>query len=183
MKAPELSRVVRLSDVGGAARAEHVEAGPSERAALVERFGLASLDRLEADLTIRREAAGIRVQGRVRADAAQLCVVSGEPVPIDVDEPLDLLFSTHAANGRPDEEIELSETDLDVLPLESEAIDIGEAAAQSFGLALDPYPRAGDEVLSEARKRLLTEDEAEARAAAEKAARNPFRVLKGGLED
>jgi uncharacterized metal-binding protein YceD (DUF177 family) len=183
MTAPEFSRVVRLSEVGSTFRTEHIEARPAERAALVERFGLATLDRLQADLSVRREAAGIRVQGRVQAEAAQVCVVSGEPVPTSIDEPVDLLFSTHAPASRPDEEVELSETDLDILPLEGEAIDLGEAAAQSFGLALDPYPRAADDALAAARKRLLTEEEAEAQAAADKAARNPFRVLKGGLEE
>jgi len=183
MTAPEFSRIVRLSDVGTAARPERLEARPAERTALVERFGLASLDRLEADLTVRREAAGVRVQGRVRAEAAQVCVVSGEPVPTTIDEPVDLLFSSHAPASRPDEEVELSEGDLDIMPLEGESIDVGEAIAQSFGLALDPYPRASDEALAEARRRLLSEEEAEARAAEEKAARNPFRVLKGGVED
>jgi len=178
--APEFSRVFRLSDIGSAPRAERIEARPAERAALVERFGLASLDKLEAELTLRREAAGIRVQGRVRADAAQVCVVSGEPVPVRVDEPLDLLFAPDAGPTRPDEEVELGETDLDVLPLEGEAVDVGEAVAQSFGLALDPYPRASDERLAEVRHRLLTEEEAAARADAERAERNPFRVLKGG---
>lgn len=183
MNAPEFSRVVRLSDLGSAPRAEHVEARPAEREALTARFGLASLDRLEADLTLRREAAGIRLQGRVRADAAQVCVVSGEPVPTTVDEPVDLLFSAHTALTRPDEEIELSETELDILPLDGEAIDLGEAAAQSFGLALDPYPHAPDEALAAARKRLLSEEQAAMQAAADKVARNPFRVLKGGLEE
>lgn len=182
MTTPELSRVVRLSEIGTAARAEYIEANESERAALVARFGLASLDRLAAELSVRREAAGIRVKGYVKATGAQVCVVSAEPVPFETDEPVDLLFSTHATSAKPDDEVELNETDLDVLPLEGEAVDLGEAAAQSLGLALDPYPRASDEVLAEARRRLLTEEEAEAQAAADKAACNPFRVLKGGRE-
>lgn len=180
---PEFSRVVRLSEVGSAPRTEHLTAGPAERAALVDRFGLASLDRLEADLKVRQEAAGVRVTGQVRADAAQVCVVSGEPVPTVVDEPVDLLFARDVPDARPDEEVELGEGDLDVLPLEGEAVDLGEAVAQSFGLALDPYPHASDEVLAAARRRLTTEEEAEAQAAADKAARNPFRVLKGAAED
>jgi len=183
MTAPEFSRIVRLSDIGGTPRAEHVEAKPAERAALVERFGLDSLDRLEADLTVRREAAGVRVKGRVRAEAAQVCVVSGEPVPAKVDEPVDLLFADDIAPTNADEEIELSEGDLDILPLEGEAIDLGEAVAQSFGLALDPYPHAPDEVLATARRRILSEEEAVVQAEADKAASNPFRVLKGGLEE
>ena len=179
MTTPELSRIVRLSEIGSAPRPEHIEARPAEREALVERFGLASLDRLEADLTVRREAAGVRVKGRVKAVAAQVCVVSGEPVPTRIDEPVELLFASDAPTAKPDEEIELGERDLDVVPLEGEAVDLGEAVAQSFGLALDPYPRASEEVLAAVRQRLLTEEEAEARAEADKAARNPFRVLKG----
>ena len=182
MTAPELSRIVRLSEIGSSPRPEHIEARPAERDALVERFGLASLDRLEAELSVRREAAGVRVKGRVKAAAAQVCVVSGEPVPAEIDEPVDLLFASDSPTARPDEEIELGERDLDVLPLEGEAVDLGEAVAQSFGLALDPYPHASDEVLAAARQRLLTEEEAEARAETEKAAHNPFRVLKGGTE-
>lgn len=179
---PEFSRLVRLSDIGSMPRPERLEANAAERAALVDRFGLASLDRLHADLTVRREAAGVRVKGRVQAEAAQVCVVSGEPVPAPVDEPVDLLFATDSPAARPDEEIELAETDLDIVPLEGGTIDLGEAVAQSFGLALDPYPHASEEVLAAARRRLMTEEEAEAQAEAEKAARNPFRVLKGGLE-
>jgi uncharacterized metal-binding protein YceD (DUF177 family) len=174
----ELPRIVRLSEVGSAPRSERVEATPAERVALVERFGLDSLDRLEADLTVRREAAGIRVKGQVIGQAAQLCVVSGEPVPIQIDERLDLLFAADAVSAA--EEVELNETDLDVLPLDGESVDVGEAVAQSFGLALDPYPRASDERLAEVRRRLLTEEEAATRAEADRAERNPFRVLKGG---
>jgi len=180
---PELSRIVRLSEIGSAPRPEHIEARPAERDALVERFGLASLDRLEADLTVRREAAGVRVKGRVTAAGAQVCIISSEPVPAKIDEPVDLLFASDSPTAKPDEEIELGERDLDVVPLEGGSVDLGEAVAQSFGLALDPYPRASDEVVAAARRRLLTEEEAEARAEAKKAARNPFRVLKGGAGD
>jgi uncharacterized metal-binding protein YceD (DUF177 family) len=179
---PELSRIVRLSEIGSAPRPERIEARPDERAALVERFGLATLDRLEADLSVRREAAGVRVKGRVHAEAAQICAVSGEPVPTSIDEPVDLLFASDVPTARPDEEVELAEGDLDVLPLEGESVDLGEAVAQSFGLALDPYPRAGDDVLAAARQRLLSEEEAAAQAEADKAARNPFRVLKRDAE-
>lgn len=179
---PEFSRVIKLSDIGSASRPERIEAQPAERAALAERFALASLDRLTADLTVRREAAGVRVKGRIQADAAQICAVSAEPVPAAIDEPVDLLFASDSPTVRPDEEIELAAADLDIVPLDGEAVDIGEAVAQSFGLALDPYPRAPEAVLAAARAKLLSEEEAEALASAEKGAGNPFRRLKGGTE-
>ena len=183
MTPSELSRVVKLSEIGNGPRAEHIEAGPAERAALVTRFNLASLDRLVADVTVRREAAGVRVKGRVIAHGAQVCAVSGEPVPAKIDEPIDLLFASNSCPTRPDEEIELGEGDLDILPLDGEGVDLGEAVAQSFGLALDPYPRASATVLASVRQRLLSEEDAAAQADAEKASRNPFRVLKGGAKD
>ncbi len=179
---PEFSRIVRLSEIGSAPRPERIGAKAAERAALVDRFGLASLDTLDADLTVRREAGGVRVRGRVQARAEQICAVSGEPVPAVIDEPIDLLFASEVPKTRPDEEVELGEQDLDVVPLEGEAVDLGEAVAQSFGLALDPYPRAAEAVLAAVRARLLSEEEAEALAAAEKGASNPFSVLKGGAD-
>lgn len=181
MTTPEFSRVVRASEIGTGLRQEHVEAKPAERAALAERFGLMTLDRLEADLGVRREAAGIRVTGRVTAVADQICVVSGEAVPARIDESVDLLF-TEVASGRPDEEIELSESECDLLPLEGDWVDLGEVTAQTLGLALDPYPRLPDaeEALGAARRHLISEEEAAAREVAEKAARNPFSVLQGG---
>src|SRR3546814_2274235 len=60
---------------------------------LTVRFGLSSIDRLDADIALSREAAGIRARGRVRAAVSQICVVSGEPVPVALDEPVDVLFT------------------------------------------------------------------------------------------
>ena len=179
---PEFSRTVRAHEIGSTPRTEHLVAKPVEREALARRFNMIDLARLEAELTIHRDAAGIRVRGRVSGEGHQSCVVSSEPVPARVDEPVDLLF-TDAAPVEPDEEVELSEGDCDVLPLEGDILDLGEAVAQSFGLALDPYPQADAATLAEARRHLTSEEEAAAREAEEKAARNPFAVLKGGRKD
>ncbi|MCA3255548.1 MAG: DUF177 domain-containing protein, partial [Alphaproteobacteria bacterium] len=134
------------------------------------------------ELKVRREAAGVRVSGRVTGRGAQPCAVSGLPVAAAIDEPVELLFAEGLDPARPDEEIELDADDLDVLPLEGGAVDLGEAAAQSFGLALDPYPRAAESELAAARARLLSEEAAAAQEAADKAARNPFAALKGGRD-
>lgn len=177
---PEFSRTVRADTVGTAPRREAIEADEAERAALAQRFGLAAVDALTATFEVRREAAGIRASGRVAARVVQTCVVSGEPVPASIDEPVDLRFVeglAPAADG--EEEVELSADDCDLLPLEGGRIDLGEAAAETVSLALDPYPRADAAVLEAARATLLSEEEAEAREAAEKAARNPFAKLLG----
>jgi uncharacterized metal-binding protein YceD (DUF177 family) len=105
----------------------------------------------------------------------QSCVVSGEPVPAHVDEPLELRFEP-LDEGR--DEIELEADALDVMPVDGDAIDLGEALAQALAVALDPYPRAAPDVLAKARQLLMSEEEAEARAEAAKASANPFAALK-----
>jgi uncharacterized metal-binding protein YceD (DUF177 family) len=177
--APEFPRPVPLSEIGEQKRLHQIEAGPRERESLCRRFGLLSLTSLSAELDVRREAAGIRVKGSVRAVAVQPCGLSGEAVPADIEEPVNVLFAPPApeapAAQKLDEEVELDAGDLDVLPLEGNLVDLGELAAQTFGLALDPYPRAPDALTEEERRLLVSEDE-DARAS--RAARNPFAVLK-----
>lgn len=173
---PEFARSVRLHDIGTAPRREQLTATAAERAALVRRFDLLTLDALTATVDVVREAAGVRVRGRLSASGAQPCSVSRDPVPFALDEEVDLRF---VEGGEPaGDEIELSEPDLDTLPIDGETLDLGEAVAQTLGLALDPYPRGSDEVRAAAAGFVISEEEAAARAAAAKAAANPFGVLR-----
>lgn len=153
-------------------------ADAEERAALAERFGFASLDRLEATLDLSRTPAGARVVGRLQADVVQSCVVSGQPLPVSVDSEMAVDFIPFDSPGG--DEVELSADALDTMAIEDDAIEPGEAVAQSLLLALDPWPRAPDADLVAARAHLLSEEEAEARHATEKAAASPFAVLKRG---
>ena len=174
----ELSRPVRVRELSQAPRRERVTANPTERAALARRFDMTALDRLDADLEVRREPGGFVVSGRVLAEGSQPCAVSGEPVAARIDEPVALRFSPSAAPEG--DEVELESADLDVLPLDGETIDLGEIAAQSLGLALDPFPRLADTALADIRRRLLSEEEAAAQVEAERTGTSPFRVIKGG---
>lgn len=142
MTVPELSRPVRLDTIG-AGRTIEVEALPYERAALMARFELQSLDRLTAEWRLAAVVAGVEAEGRIEAMGAQACVTTGEPVPFELDAAVSLLFVA-ARVGEPDEEVELSDADLDTLPIEGGVVDVGEATAQSVALELDPYPRAPD---------------------------------------
>ena len=177
----ELSHPVPLHDIGTRSNHHSITARPTELAALTARFGLARLDHLSAELDVRQDASGIRVTGKVSGHAVQICVVSGTDVPVAIDEAVDLLFARISTTGI--EEIELSAPDLDVLPLDGELIDLGEVAADTLGLALDPFPHASETEIAEARARLMNEEEAARLAAEDSASRNPFRVLKGGKDD
>lgn len=141
-KVPEFSRPYRLDAIGGEPRAVHIEADEAERAALAERFGLVSIATLEADATIRREGVRVWAQGRLRGRGVQSCVATGDPIKARVDEPFSLRFDPEGEAAG--DEVELDEADLDLLPYEGGSIDLGEAVAQGFSLALDPFPRVAD---------------------------------------
>lgn len=143
MTEPEFSRTVRLDALGTTPNSLTISAGEAERAALAQRFGLLALDTLEADLTLLSEGAAVTLTGRLRARATQACTASGAPVQAAIDEPLVLAFHPPAGE-RAEAELELGESDMDVLFHDGVAIDVGEAVAQSLALALDPYPRAHD---------------------------------------
>lgn len=181
MSIAEFSHLVALHDIGNRSNHHSITARPAELAALANRFGLARLDQLSAELDVRQDASGIRVTGKVSGHAVQICVVSGADVPVAIDEAVDLLFARISTTGI--DEIELSTPDLDVLPLDGESIDLGEVAADTLGLSLDPFPHGSETEIAEARIGLIDEDVAARIAAEDSASRNPFRVLKGGKDD
>ncbi|MFN2473410.1 MAG: DUF177 domain-containing protein [Sphingomicrobium sp.] len=119
-------------------------ADESERAAVAKRLDLVALDRLEAHVTLHRDGRTVRCDGRVKAQLAQACIASGEPVPGAVDEPFALAFMPAPQIHEPEAEIELGQADLDTVFHDGAAIDLGDAITDTLGLALDPYPRGPD---------------------------------------
>lgn len=161
---PEWSHIVRAHDVGGTPRREMLEADAAARAAVAARFDLLALERLTAAFELRREAGGVRVRGQVHGQGDQACVTTGEPVPFLRTEAVDLLLTEVAPDG---DDVELVDSDLDIDIIDGDIIDLGEIAAQSFALGLDPYPRSP----GAAAPGVISEDEA-------RLASNPFAVLK-----
>ncbi|MEX2628887.1 MAG: DUF177 domain-containing protein [Tistlia sp.] len=138
----KFSRPFNLRELGERPVRRSVEADAGERAALAERFGLLGLERLTADLTLRRLRGGsvVRVAGQLSAAATQRCIVTLGPVPATLDEAFELDF-------QPAVEEEATEVVLDAEveepePLTGDRLDLGELVAQQAALALDPYPRA-----------------------------------------
>jgi len=154
---PEWSRPERLDTIAHDERTVTIEADEGERAAIARRFDLVAVDRLAAGLTMRRDGAGILVTGRVTAAVVQACSVTAERLEVAVDEPVLVRFVEPATD---EEEVELSADALDTIEIEGGAIDLGEAAAQTMALALDPFPRGPNagKVLKEAG--VIGEDEA-----------------------
>lgn len=129
-----------------------LSAGEEERKTIAERLGLPSLDRLEAHVTLEREGPRVHAEGRIRAALEQSCVASGEPVAEAVDEAFEILFLPAPQPQSPDEEIELSAEECDVVFYDGAAIDLGSAVADTLALVIDPYPRSAsaEAVLKEA---------------------------------
>ncbi len=142
MTETEFSRPVRIDTLGEQPRPMTIEAEPRERAALAARFGLIALDRLEAGVTLRRIAEDVAVHGTLQASLVQACVASALPVPAVLATSFDILFRPRAQAVGAEEEIELSESEMDVVFYDEAEIDVGEVVAETLALALDPYPRA-----------------------------------------
>lgn len=138
MTGPEFARPERLDAIGAGERSVSIAADAEERRLLAGRFGMIAIERLAGTFTLRREAAGIRVRGHVTAALTQPCSVTGDPLPATVDEPVDLMF---VAEGEQGDEVELSDDSIDTVFHDGGAIDLGEVAAETMALALDPFPR------------------------------------------
>lgn len=117
-----------------------IEATTEERAALAARFGLGAVETLHAEITLDQRPRAIRATGRLTAAIQQPCAISGEDFPVAIDEPIDLRF-VEAGQRAPSEaeEIELEADDCDEIEYTGEMFDLGEAVAQTLGLAIDPY--------------------------------------------
>jgi uncharacterized metal-binding protein YceD (DUF177 family) len=154
----EFARPQRIDTIGGEPRAVEIEADAAERAALAKRFELVGIDRLTGQFTIRRDAAGILVEGRVEAALTQACSITGDPLPATVGESVNLRFVPEDQAGH--DEVELGDQDIDVIPYDGGAIDLGEVAAETMALALDPFPRGPNAEAALKQAGVLSEEEA-----------------------
>lgn len=141
---PEFSHPVRMDTLGNEPRQIELEANAAERDALARRFGLASLDKLSATATLLRNGDEVIASGRLTAKVTQSCVATDVPVPAAVDEEFKIIFRPQPARASEEDEIELSEGEMDVVFYDGAAIDMGEAVAETLSLSLEPYPRAPD---------------------------------------
>ena len=161
---------LRLDHLRDGARLELV-ADDAERKEIAQRLGLDSLFCLEAHAVFSRKGEIVRVQGRLAASLEQSCVVTSQPVAAHVDEPFELIFMPELKDAAPDE-VELGDSDCDIVFYDGSVIDLGSAIADTLALSLDPYPRSAgaDAALKEAG--VLTESEASPFAALAKLKRS-----------
>ncbi len=126
----------------------------AECEALKARFDLADLQSLSASVGIEKKVMELVLAGTIEAVVAQTCVVTLKPVTSSLNVPFERHYrrrDEHEKMIKAGHAASLDEDDADVEILDGDDIDLGEAVAEEFFLALDPYPRSAgaDLVLEE----------------------------------
>ncbi len=129
---------VRLHQVG-AGLTRTLEPDAAARARIAKALDLASLDAFAAEMTLAPAPGGWRLSGRVKASLAQICGVTLEPLPIEVDAPFSLSLA-ETAEEEPDEIVITLEDESPDL-IEGGQVDLGQYAVEQLALRLDPFPR------------------------------------------
>jgi len=175
--APEFSVIVALDSIGEDDRSIDLSANEDERAALTRRFGLVSIDSFSAHVVLSWLKPGkvLSVKGRISAHVTQSCVITLDPVPAEIDEEIDLVFSQNPE--RTADIIDPNEAEM----LDGEEIDTGEVVSEELSLSLNPYPRRADidagSVELGPGARLLSEEAAQEDARETVKKNNPFEAL------
>jgi uncharacterized metal-binding protein YceD (DUF177 family) len=140
--AAEFSRQIPADQIGVQETTREIVANATERAKLAERFGLLALDRLSAEVRLKRGRRGaVFMEGRFAADVTQACVVTLEPVAAHLEQDFTVTFAPRGAAQAGEVVIALEEDEPSEEIVDGR-IDIGEAVVQQFAVALDPYPRS-----------------------------------------
>lgn len=156
----EFSYLLNRAEVGHPRNAT-LTANADQRAAIAARLGLEALDNFVVEAAVSAVAGGVAADGRISAAVVQACAATGLPVAARIDEAFALRWlETIAVPEGDEEDIEISADDCDILPLEGDRIDLGEAAVQTLSLALNPFPRHPDADRILAEKGVLSEAQA-----------------------
>lgn len=179
--APELSRPIVLTTVPAEGQGFRLESTPRERAALAKRFDLLDLPALDAEgeISVSNHGRRARVEGIIRARVVQSCVVTLDPVEVDIEERFVRTYAVSPSTSAGQEIVVDVEGEDPPEPVVNGMVDIGEAVAETLGLALDPYPRAPGVELPGVD---AAEEGEKGRAPAESGRESPFSALKGLLK-
>lgn len=134
---PELHRPIATDRIGPNGLEVTVQANEAECAALARRMHLPAIRSLSCRFRLSYAVPqAIEAVGALRAQVVQTCVVSLDDFESTVAEDFTVRF---VPAGQESDAMD-PETE-DEIPFEDGMLDLGEAAAEQLGLALDPYPR------------------------------------------
>jgi uncharacterized metal-binding protein YceD (DUF177 family) len=152
----EFSRKLAIDPWPDAGIEVDLVADPAEREALARRFNLLEVRSLRGRGRVERaeDPSELVLRGWLEADVVQTCVVSLEPLAANLREPVERRYRAERASAESDRFQPIGDLDLaeevEVEAVVGGEIDLGEAFAEEFGLALDPYPRAAGAAAIEA---------------------------------
>lgn len=132
------SEPVRLHQVGGGVT-RTLEPDAAARARIARALDLASLDAFVAEMTLAPSPGGWRLSGRVKASLAQICGITLEPLPVEIDAPFTVSLAEAAEEDSDEIVITLDDESPD--PIEDGRVDLGQYAVEQLALLLDPFPR------------------------------------------
>lgn len=141
-------RTIAALDVPPAGAHVAINADADLRAALAVAADIPSVESFSAEFELKPWGRdGFALQGRVKAEVTQACVVTLEPVPGRVDETVSIKLVPPEGFARWEEkqdaegaiDIDLSAEVPEIF--ENGVIDLGALALEHFLVGLDPYPR------------------------------------------
>ncbi len=132
------SEVVRINEIG-AGLERHLVPDADAVKRIVKALDLGSLSAFEADVKITPAHVGWTLTGRVVASLEQVCGITLEPLPVEVDERFSIDLVESAEPETEEVEITLDDDSPDVI--EEGRIDLGQYAVEQLALQLDPFPR------------------------------------------
>lgn len=149
---PEFSRRLPISRIMTAAArgpvVETIEATQAELQALAKRLSLPAIQSLTCRFRLTPgDGERILAEGWLAAKVTQLCVVTNDPFDDAVAENFTVRF---VPSERFDEAAPVDLDELDELPYEGNAIDLGETTTEQLALALPAFPRRPGAMLENA---------------------------------
>lgn len=133
---PELHRPIELGRIHPTGTDITVEANTGECSALASRMDLPLIHALTCRFHLRPDGNAVVAHGHLTARVVQTCVVSLDDFEATIEERFLVRFVPSGTENEDDDP-----DSVDEIPYEGHIIDLGEAAAEQLGLALDPYPR------------------------------------------
>ena len=166
MSAAPWSLPIAVADIPETGRRVELVADEHARTALAKIAGVVGVPRFEAAFDLTRHGRdGVRVVGHVSATVEQNCVRTLEPMKNEIEEDVDLIFTSPSdAEDTAPEDGAGAEADEPPEVLRDGAVDLAAVATEFLLLGIDPYPRKPGSVFA-------------APKAVENAASHPFAAL------
>ena len=130
----EFHRPVPIGQIRGEPIQIDIEATEAECRALAMRMDVPAIRSLRCSFKLSRESNSVvRAEGRLHADLVQTCIVSLDDFGTEIAESFAVRF---VPSGEESDDIDPDMDD--EVPYADGVLDLGEAAAEQLGLAIDP---------------------------------------------